>query len=68
MFFIFIFVIIIILKDSEDVGHSWAKLELEDGKTVHSRLVVHLFWMLNNTNKKRNLLLISFDPVVTKAS
>ena len=31
------------LKDSEDVGHSWAKLELEDGKTVHSRLVVHLF-------------------------
>lgn len=42
MFFIFIFVIII-LKDSEDVGHSWAKLELEDGKTVHSRLVVYYF-------------------------
>ena len=47
MFFIFIFVIIIILKDSEDVGHSWAKLELEDGKTVHSRLVVYYFWMMN---------------------
>jgi len=41
MFFFCFFVII--LKDSEDVGHSWAKLQLEDGKTVHSRLVVYYF-------------------------
>ena len=28
------------LKDNKDVSHTWASLELEDGRTVHSRLVV----------------------------
>ena len=28
------------LKDDKGVGHTWTSLELGDGRTVHSRLVV----------------------------
>ncbi|XP_073247975.1 ubiquinone biosynthesis monooxygenase COQ6, mitochondrial-like isoform X1 [Porites lutea] len=46
--------------DSEDVGHSWAKLELEDGKTVHSRLVIGADGPQSSVRKQTNMECLSW--------